>query len=99
MHVAQLQSHVQVFLTPWTVAHQAPLSMRFSREEYWSELTFPSSEDLRPRDQTCVSCISCVGRWDSLPLSNLGNPDNYIKWTQIKRLDSKTIPNYKIITK
>ena len=46
MHVAQLQSHVQVFLTPWTEAHQAPLSMRFSREEYWGGLTFPSSEDL-----------------------------------------------------
>ena len=28
--------------TPWTVACQAPLSMRFSRQEYWSELLFPS---------------------------------------------------------
>ena len=28
--------------TPWTVAHQAPLSMGFSRQEYWSELSFPS---------------------------------------------------------
>ena len=33
-------------LTPWTVAHQAPLSMRFSRQEYWSGLPFPSSGDL-----------------------------------------------------
>ena len=30
----------------WTVAHQAPLSMEFSRQEYWSGLLFPSSEDL-----------------------------------------------------
>ena len=32
--------------TPWTVAHQAPLSMGFSRQEYWSGLPFPSSGDL-----------------------------------------------------
>ena len=31
---------------PWTVTHQAPLSMEFSRQEYWSGLPFPSSEDL-----------------------------------------------------
>ena len=34
------------FATPWTVAHQAPLSMEFSRQEYWSGLPFPTSEDL-----------------------------------------------------
>ena len=34
------------FVTPWTVAHQAPLSMRFPRQEYWSELPFPSPGDL-----------------------------------------------------
>ena len=33
-------------LTPWTVARQAPLSMEFSRQEYWSELPFPSPGDL-----------------------------------------------------
>ena len=32
--------------TPWTVVHQAPLSLEFSREEYWSGLPFPSPEDL-----------------------------------------------------
>ena len=32
--------------TPWTVAHQAPLSMRFSRQEYWNGLPFPSPGDL-----------------------------------------------------
>ena len=31
---------------PWTVAHQAPLSMEFSRQEHWSGLPFPSPEDL-----------------------------------------------------
>ena len=33
-------------MTPWTVAHQAPLSMEFSRQEYWSGLPFPSPGDL-----------------------------------------------------
>ena len=35
-------SRVQLFAIPWTVAHQAPLSMGFSRQEYWSGLSFPS---------------------------------------------------------
>ena len=39
-------SHVQLFVTPWTVACQAPLSMGFSRQEYWSGLPFPSPGDL-----------------------------------------------------
>ena len=43
---AQLLSYVQLFATSWTVAHQAPLSMRFSREEYWSGLPCPSPGDL-----------------------------------------------------
>ena len=34
-------SHVQLFVTPWTVAHQASLSVGFSRQEYWSGLPFP----------------------------------------------------------
>ena len=36
-------SCVQLFVTPWTVAHQAPPSMAFSRQEYWNGLPFPSS--------------------------------------------------------
>ena len=39
-------SRVRLFVTPWTVAHQAPLSMGFSRQEYWSGLLFPSPGDL-----------------------------------------------------
>ena len=39
-------SHVWFFATQWTIAHQAPLSMGFSRQEYWSRLPFPSPEDL-----------------------------------------------------
>ena len=39
-------SPVLLFVTPWTVAHQAPQSMGFSRQEYWSGLPFPSPGDL-----------------------------------------------------
>ena len=39
-------SRVRLIATPWTVAHQAPPSMGFSRQEYWSGLPFPSPGDL-----------------------------------------------------
>ena len=42
----ELLSHVQLFVTPWTVAYQAPQSMEFSRQENWSGLSFPSPGDL-----------------------------------------------------
>ena len=42
----KLFSHVRLFVTPWTVAHQAPPSMGFSRQEYWSGLPFLSRGDL-----------------------------------------------------
>ena len=45
MH-AQSLSCVHLFATPWTVAHQAPLFMGFSRQGYWSGLPFPSPQDL-----------------------------------------------------
>ena len=39
-------SRVRLFATPWTLAYQAPLSMGFSRQEYWSGVPFPSPGDL-----------------------------------------------------
>ena len=39
-------SRVRLFVTPWMVAYQAPLSIGFSRQEYWSRLPFPSPGDL-----------------------------------------------------
>ena len=42
----KLLSRVRLFATLWTVAHQAPPSMGFSRQEYWSGLPFPSPGDL-----------------------------------------------------
>ena len=43
---AHLLSRVGLFVSPWTVAHQASLSMEFSRQEYYSGLPFPSPGDL-----------------------------------------------------
>ena len=45
--------------TPWTIAHQASLSMEFPRQEYWSGLTFPPSGDLSNLGyRTHISCIA-----------------------------------------
>ena len=46
LKVKVLVSHVQLFTTPWTVAHQALCPWGFSRQEYWSGLPFPSPGDL-----------------------------------------------------
>ena len=48
MHECMLRyfSHVQLFVTLWALAHQAPLSMGFSRQEYWSGLPCPPPGDL-----------------------------------------------------
>ena len=56
-------SGVQLFVNSWTVAHQAPLSMRLSRQEYWSGLPFPISGDLpdtgiEPRSLTSPALVS-----------------------------------------
>ena len=64
LRCACLLSHVRLFVTPQTAAHQVPLSMGFSRQEYWSGLPFPPlGESSLPRDQTHVSYVSCIGRW------------------------------------
>ena len=52
-------SHVQLFVTPWTAAHQAPPSIGFFQARYWTGLPFPSPGDLSwPRDWTRVSHIA-----------------------------------------
>ena len=55
-------SYVQFLVTLWTVAHEAPLSMGFSRKEYWSGFPFPPPGSSQPRDWTLISYISCIGR-------------------------------------
>ena len=70
----QSLSCVQLFGTPWAVAHQAPLSMEFSgKNTGW--VAIPSSRgSFWPRDRTRVSCISCIGRQILYHLSHLESP-------------------------
>ena len=58
-------------VTPWSVAHQASLSMGFPRQEYWSGLVFPSPGDL---PHPGIKPTSPAWQADSLPLSHLGIP-------------------------
>ena len=59
----KLLSRVRLFVTPWTAVHQAPLSMGFSRQEYWSGLPLPSpriSTIQKVRVNVCVCVCVCV---------------------------------------
>ena len=56
-------SCVRLFTIPCTVAHQAPLSVGFSRQECWSELPRPSPGDLPDSGIEPASHVSCIGRW------------------------------------
>ena len=62
-HVCESQlSCVQLFETPRTVGHQTPLSMGFSRQEYWSGLPCPPPGDLPDPGLEPESLVSCIGR-------------------------------------
>ena len=69
----QLVSCVRLSATPWTVAHQAPLSMGLSRQEYWSGEPFPSPGDLPNPGSPNLGLL----HWqeDSLPSEPPGKPD------------------------
>ena len=67
----QLFSCVELFETLWPVAHQAPLSMGFFRQEYWSGLPFPPSGNL---PHLGMESKSPSLEADSLPLSHQGSP-------------------------
>ena len=82
MHACMLSrfSPVRLFATPWTVIHQAPLSMGFSRQEYWSGL--PSRRgSSQPRNQTGISCGSCIAS----KFFTTEPPGKSIKWGAYKR--------------
>ena len=66
-------SHVQLFVTPWTVACQAPLFMGLSRQEYWSGLPCPPPGDL---PNTGIKPRSPALQTDSLPAEPPGKPKN-----------------------
>ena len=66
---------VRLFVTLWTVAHQAPLSMGFSRLEYWSGLPCPPSGDVLTQGSNLP--LLCLLHWQagSLPLAPPRKPD------------------------
>ena len=68
-------NHVRLFLIPWTAACQAPLSMEFTRQEYWSRWPFSSPGGIFPT-QGSNPRLLCFLHWqaDSLPLRRLGSP-------------------------
>ena len=73
-HCVYLLSHVQLFVIPWTVALQAPLSMEFSRQEYCSELLCPPPGDL---PKPGIEPGSLTLQADSLPSESPGKPPSY----------------------
>ena len=62
-----------LFAAPRTAVHQAPLSMGFSRQEYWSGLSFPTPGDLSDPGIEPTPLVSSALQADSLPLSHWGS--------------------------
>ena len=62
-------SRVQLFATPWTVAHQASLSMGFSRQEYWSGLPFPSPRHLPNPSSPALQAYSLLSEPPGKPMN------------------------------
>ena len=78
-------SRVQLSLTPWTVAHQAPLSMGFPRQAYWSGLPFPPPRDVPNPGIKPTSPVSPELQEDSSPAEPSGKPQKgRIKETEFK---------------
>jgi len=65
---------MRLFAALWTVAHQASLSMGFSKQEYWSGLSFPHPGHLPNPGIKPTSPETSATQLDSLPLSHLGSP-------------------------
>ena len=68
-------SRVRLLSTLWIITHQAPLSMGFSRQKYWSELPCPSPGDLPSPGIEPASLATPALQADSLLLSHRGSPD------------------------
>ena len=83
-------SYVQLFVTPWTVAYQAPPSMQFSRQEYWSGLPFPSPGDL---PNPGIEPRSPALQADSLPSEPQGK---FFDCVDHNKLENKTKARYQL---
>ena len=73
-HCCAVLSRVQLSAAPWILAHQAPLSVGFPRQEYWSGLWFSSPGDLPNSRIKPMSSASPAPQESSLPLSHRGSP-------------------------
>ena len=69
-------SPVGLFATLWTIVHQAPLSMGFSRQEYCNGFPFPPPGDLPDPGKETLSPMALALQADSLPMSHQGSPQN-----------------------
>ena len=72
---AWVLSHFQLFAAAQTVAHQTPLSMGFSRQEYWSRFPFPSPGNLPKPGIEAVSCVVPALQVDSLSFEPFRKPE------------------------
>ena len=84
-------NHVQLFATPWAVACQAPLSVGFSRQEYWGGLPFLLQGVFLTQGSSPHPCVSCTLQVDSLPLSHLGSPWTWVHtgdWFEMRSLET-----------
>ena len=70
-------SHVQLFVTPCIVAHQAPLSMELSRQEYWSGLAFPTPGGL---PNAGMEPMSPALAGEFFTTEALGKPQSKLEW-------------------
>ena len=76
VHVPSHFSRIQLFSTTWTVAHQAPLTMEFPRQEYWNDLPFPSPRDLpnpgiKPTSLMCLAFTDEYLQFSSVQFSSV----------------------------
>ena len=90
-------SHVRFFSTLWTVAHQAPLSLEFSRQEHWnwSWLPFPPPGDLPNPEIQRSSLVSPALQANSLPMSHQGSPKGQIVLSFLKRFNKERFKLFK----
>ena len=85
-------SHVRLFAIQWTVACQAPLSVEFPRQQYWSRLPFPSPEDLPDPAITPVSpalagdffFFNHWATWEALTLPSNYTPARNVSWSYLR---------------
>ena len=84
-------SRVRLFVTPWTVAHQMPLSIEFFRQEYWSGLPFPSAADL-PYPGIVPIPTSPALQVDSLPPQEPMNFEMSIDKYAVHSIRNRTFP-------